>query len=55
MPGAAGMFACMTVFRIVAAADVSAGAAQAEMHPAIAAGQAFHAALTRGRDAPDAA
>ncbi len=53
MPGAAEMFARMTIFRIVTAPDMPTRAAQAQMHPAITAGQAFHAALSGGRNAPD--
>jgi hypothetical protein len=54
MPGCAGMLTRVTIFRVVAAANMTARAAQAQMHPRVAHCQAFHAAVAGGHDAFDA-
>jgi hypothetical protein len=54
MTGAAGMFARVTIFRIIAASNMTAGAAQAQVHPRVARCQAFHATIAGGHDVPDA-
>jgi hypothetical protein len=54
MTGAAGMLACVAIFRIVAASDMTAGAAQAQVHPRVAHCQAFHATIAGGHDVLDA-
>jgi hypothetical protein len=43
----------MLVFRGVAAADVAANQAQAQMHPGVAGFEALFAALAAGRDFAD--
>jgi hypothetical protein len=53
MTGAAGMLAGVTIFRIVAASNMTANAAQAQMHPSVACCQAFHATIAGGHDPPD--
>jgi hypothetical protein len=42
------VFRCMPVFRIVAAADMTAGSAEAKMHPGVAGGEALFAACSIG-------
>jgi hypothetical protein len=42
------VFRRMSVFRLVAAADMAAGSAEAEMHPRIAGGEALFAARSVG-------
>ena len=51
MAGPARMFARMAIFRVIAAANVAAGAAQAQMYPRISRRQTFHAAVAGRRDA----
>jgi hypothetical protein len=41
------VLACVTIFRIVAASHVTAGAAHAQVHPRVAADQAFHTSIAR--------
>jgi len=45
MLGAARVFARMTIFRIVTASHMAAGAAQTQVHPCVAADQTFHATI----------
>jgi hypothetical protein len=47
MVGGGSVLARMTIFRIVAASHVTAGAAQAQVHPRVAADQTFHTAIAR--------
>lgn len=51
MTGPAGMPARMSIFRVVTASNVAAGAAQAQMYPRISHRQTFHAAVAGRRDA----
>ena len=47
MVGGCRVLACVAIFRIVAASHVTAGAAQAQVHPRVAADQTFHATIAR--------
>ena len=47
MVGAGRVLARVTIFRIVAAPHVTAAAAQAQVHPRVAADQAFHTPIAR--------
>src|SRR6478672_12153171 len=53
MPGFLEMPARMLVPRLVAASDVAAGQAQPQMHPVVAALQAFLAPVAARRDVAD--
>ena len=55
MTRTAGMLARVAILRVVAASDVTARAAQAQMHPGVAHCQAFDASFARWHDALDAA
>ena len=48
MPGCVEMFGGVLVLRAVTAADVTACAAQAQVHPGVAHGEAFFAAIAVG-------
>jgi hypothetical protein len=41
------VLACVTILGIVAASHVSAGTAQAQVHPRVAADQTFHTTIAR--------
>jgi hypothetical protein len=45
MVGGGGVLARVTIFRIVAASHVTTGAAQAQVHPRVAADQTFHTTI----------
>ena len=47
MVGGGRVLACVTIFRIVTASHVTAGAAQAQVHPRVAADQTFHTTIAR--------
>src|SRR6059036_3873457 len=49
MPGLLEMLGGVLVLRVVAASDVSARSAQAQMHPGVSRGEAFLAAVGVGR------
>ena len=55
MFGGDGVFARVPILGIVAAADVSAGPAEAKMNPSVAHGEALLAAGAAGSDGPDGA
>jgi hypothetical protein len=55
MRGRDVVFACMAIFGVVAAPDVSASPAQAKMNPSVAHGEALLAAVAARRDGPDRA
>jgi hypothetical protein len=50
MAGPAGMLARVAILRVVAATNVAARAAQAQVHPGVSHGQAFHASVAGRRD-----
>jgi hypothetical protein len=53
MPGPERMLPSVAIFRVIAASHVAACSAEAQMHPRIAARQAFHAAVAGWRDLSD--
>ena len=53
MPGAVKVFGRVLVLGVIAASNMPADQAQAQMNPAIADLQAIFAALSTGRNVPD--